>query len=207
MGLHKQKRQEEKLRLIKSPRMKHMGVRNLEFLQRIKAEGIANLGRCYQCQVCTNSCPVAYTMDYYPHQLIHMVRLGLEEKVLQSKTIWVCASCETCATRCPNEIDIVRLMDVLRREFFQEGLISSIDEIPQFHKVFVNEIRRRGRVHELLLIVRYKLKTRNFFSLEKMCEDASLGLKMFIKGKFKLLSPKMRGEKEVKVLFKKVLSG
>lgn len=193
--------------MIESPRMEHMGVRNHEFLRKIKIEGIANLGRCYQCHACTNSCPVAYAMDYYPHQLIHMVRLGLKDKVLQSKTIWVCASCETCATRCSNEVDITHLMDVLRRESLQEGFISSIDEIPRFHKVFVNEVQRRGRVHELLLIVRYKLKTGDFFSFGKMYEDASLGLKMFLKGKLKLLSPKMRGEKEVKRLFQKVLSG
>jgi len=97
-------------------------------------------------------------------------------------------------------------MDVLRRESLQEGFISSIDEIPRFHKVFVNEVQRRGRVHELLLIVRYKLKTGDFFSFGKMYEDASLGLKMFLKGKLKLLSPKMRAEKEVKRLFQKVLS-
>ena len=57
--------------------------------------------------MCSDGCPVAYVMDYYPNQIIHMVRLGLKDKILNSTTIWLCASCETCATRCPNEIDIV----------------------------------------------------------------------------------------------------
>jgi len=191
--------------LLESPRMEKITARNPEFLRKIRMEGIANLDRCYQCSTCSNACPVAYTMDYYPHQLIHMVQLGLKEKVLQSKTIWVCASCETCVTRCPNEIDIVHLMDVLRKESLQEGFKSSVDEIPQFHKVFMKEIQKRGRVHELPLILAYKLKTGDFLSFKKIGEDASLGLKMFLKGKLKLFLPKMRRQKEVKRLFKKAL--
>lgn len=182
-----------------------MPIRSVEFSRKIRAEGIRNLDRCYQCSMCSDGCPVAYAMDYYPHQLIHMVQLGLKEKVLQSRAIWVCASCETCATRCPNEIDIVRLMDVLRKESIREGFKSSINEIPQFHKVFMKEIQKRGRVHELRLVFRYKLKTGDFFSFKKIGEDASLGLKMLSKGKLKLLSQKIRGQKEVKGIFKKVL--
>ena len=29
--------------------------------------------------------------------------------------IWICASCQTCTTRCPNGIDIAQLMDTLRQ--------------------------------------------------------------------------------------------
>ena len=188
-----------------TPRIEKIPIRDHEFSRNIRTEGIANLGRCYQCSICSDGCPVAYAMDYYPHQLIHMVQLGLKEKVLQSRAIWVCASCETCATRCPNEIDIVRLMDVLRQESIQEGFKSSVNEIPQFHRVFMKEIQKSGRVHELGLVFRYKLKIRDFFSLKKIGEDASLGLKMFSKGKLKLFSQKMRRQKEVKWLFKKVL--
>jgi Fe-S oxidoreductase len=37
-----------------------------------------------------------------------------EDRLLSSHDIWLCASCETCGTRCPNEIDISRVMDALR---------------------------------------------------------------------------------------------
>ena len=68
----------------------------------------------------------------------------------------------------------------------------------------VEEIQKRGRIHELGLVFRYKLKIGDFFSLKKIGEDASLGLKMFIKGKLKLLPHKIRGQKEVKGLFQRV---
>jgi len=195
------------MKLVETIRAEKIPAQDSEFSRKIKAESESNLARCYQCYTCSNACPVAYAMDYYPHQLIHMVLLGLKEKVLQSKTIWVCVSCETCATRCPNEIDIVRLMDVLRKESLREGFKSPVNEIPQFHKIFVEEIQKKGRIHELGLVLRYKLKIGDFFSLRKIRQDVSLGLKMFIKGKLKLFSPKIRGQKEIKGLVKKILSG
>jgi heterodisulfide reductase subunit C len=148
---------------------------------------------------------MAYAMDYYPNELIHMARMGLKEKVIQSKAIWVCVSCWTCATRCPNEIDIVRFMDVLRKESLNGGIKSPVNEIPQFHRVFMKEIQKRGRIDELRLLIRYKLKADGFFSLKRIPKDVMLGLKMFLKGKFKFCSQKMAGQKEVDKIFKKVL--
>lgn len=167
-------------------------------------KGIAHLDRCYQCYACSDACPMAYLMDYYPNQLIHMVRLGLKEKVMKSKTIWVCVSCWTCATRCPNEIDIVRFMDVLRMESLREGLQGPIDQIPRFHKIFLKEIQKKGRISELRLMVRYKLKVGGFFPLRKFGEEISLGLKMFLKGKLKPGLPVTAGQKEVKEFFNNV---
>ena len=63
---------------------------------------------CYQCYKCSAGCPVSFAMDILPHQVIRSVLFGQKKKVLSSKTIWICASCETCTTRCPNEIDIAK---------------------------------------------------------------------------------------------------
>ena len=76
---------------------------------------------CYQCYKCSAGCPVSYTMDLLPHQIIRSVLFGRKEKVLSSSTIWICASCETCTTRCPNEIDIAKVMDVLRQIQCESG--------------------------------------------------------------------------------------
>ncbi|MBI4946909.1 MAG: 4Fe-4S dicluster domain-containing protein [Bacteroidetes bacterium] len=53
-------------------------------------------------------------MDYSPSQIIHAVRLGMIELVLNSNTIWLCASCETCTARCPQDVDIAKVMDAAR---------------------------------------------------------------------------------------------
>ena len=86
------------------------------------AESGLNIQDCYQCQKCSAGCPVAFAMDYKPNQVMQMVLLGMKERVLSCKTIWVCASCYTCSTRCPNDIDIAGVMDWLRQSALREGV-------------------------------------------------------------------------------------
>jgi len=188
-----------------SPTMEKIRLRDHKFSRKIRAE-VRNLDRCYQCSMCSDGCPVAYAMDYYPNQIIHMVRLGLKEKVLASTAIWLCASCETCATRCPNEIEIVRLMDVLRNESLKEGFKNPVSNIAKFHQVFVEQIRKRGRIDEGRLLLNYELKSGDFLSLKKIREEAKLGLEMFRKGKLKLPSRKKYAPKAVVEIFKKVFA-
>jgi heterodisulfide reductase subunit C len=68
---------------------------------------------CNQCGKCSAGCPVAADMDLLPNQVIRLVQLGLEE-VLQSQTIWSCAACLACSTRCPKGLDLPRIMEALR---------------------------------------------------------------------------------------------
>ena len=187
------------------PTTEKIRLRDHEFSRKIRAE-VRNLDRCYQCSMCSDGCPVAYAMDYYPNQIIHMVRLGLKEKVLSSTAIWLCASCETCATRCPNEIEIIRLMDVLRNESLEEGFRNPVSNIAKFHQVFVEQIRKRGRIDEGRLLLNYELKSGDFLSLKKIREEAKLGLEMFRKGKLKLPSRKRYAPKAVVEIFKRVFS-
>ncbi|MCP4334095.1 MAG: heterodisulfide reductase, partial [Gammaproteobacteria bacterium] len=55
---------------------------------------------CYQCVKCTNGCPMADQFDLSPHQIMRSVQLN-DISVLDCKSIWLCVSCYTCATRCP----------------------------------------------------------------------------------------------------------
>ena len=140
-----------------------------EFTKRMAAE-VANLSRCYQCSMCSDGCPVAYAMDYHPNQVIHLVRMGQKDKVLGSNSMWVCASCETCATRCPNQIDIVHLMDELRAQAIRGGYKNPQSNVAAFHKSFVNQIKSRGRVDEALLLAEYELRSRGFLSFGKFLD-------------------------------------
>ena len=176
-----------------------------EFSRKISAE-VRNLGRCYQCSMCSDGCPVAYAMDYHPNQIIHLVRLGMSDKVLQSRAIWICASCETCATRCPNEVEIVRLMDVLRSESLRAGFKGPLNNISRFHEIFLEQIRKRGRIDEARLLLNFELKTGDFLSPEKFREEVNLGLEMFRKGKLKLPSRKKYATKAVQKIFKNVFA-
>ena len=151
---------------------------------------------CYQCYKCSAGCPVSFAMDLLPHQVIRAVLFGQKEKVLSSKTIWICATCETCTTRCPNDVDIAELMDILRHMALEAKVELGEKNVPLFHEAFMESIRRDGRVHELSMIAGYKIKSKSFF------DDVKLGWEMFKRGKLKLLPQRIKENKEVKKLFK-----
>jgi heterodisulfide reductase subunit C len=73
-----------------------------------------NLFGCYQCGTCSAGCPFVNDMDLSPDEIIRYVILDRKE-VLNSKTIWLCAACYTCAERCPRDINITKIMEALRQ--------------------------------------------------------------------------------------------
>ena len=94
-------------------------------------------------------------MDLLPHEVMKMVQYWQERRLLECSTIWVCSSCETCSTRCPNDIDIARVMDGLREMSLEAGLAAE-REVRIFHRSFLNGIKLAGRTNESVLIGQYK---------------------------------------------------
>ena len=154
------------------------------------------LNGCFQCSKCSAGCPVAPEMDYLPHQLVRLAVLGNIDKIVNSKSLWLCLSCHTCGARCPNGIDVPALLDPIRHQVIQKGIEAREPSVPIFHTTFLKNVRMFGRVHELSLVGLYKMKTKTYFN------DMELGWKMFRKGKMHLL-PRISGNiGEVKQLFK-----
>ena len=75
-----------------------------DFVHRVEEESGQNVSLCYQCGNCTAGCPASPDYDMQPNQIMRGIQLGLKEKVLSSKSIWMCLSCSTCSLRCPNDI-------------------------------------------------------------------------------------------------------
>ncbi len=169
-------------------------------VQEISGERVSD---CFQCEKCTNGCPLVFAMDIAPHKIIRSVHLGLKDAVLNSHTIWVCVSCETCTTRCPNNIDIAHVMDSLRQICQREGVKPAQPNIPLFHKIFLASVKRFGRVHEGEMATTYMLKAGGIEELRGMADMgldmvktgglkelfgmAGIGLDMYRKGKLQLL--------------------
>jgi len=85
-----------------------------EFVKKVKELSGENLQLCYQCGMCSGVCPAAANMDLSPRQVIELARLGMQDEIAESKTVWICASCLACTVNCPRGYDLSRLMEAIR---------------------------------------------------------------------------------------------
>jgi heterodisulfide reductase subunit C len=165
------------------------------FVNRVNELSEQTIQLCYHCHKCTAGCPVADEMTYGPDRVLRMVQFGEKERLLTSHDIWVCASCETCGTRCPNEIDIARVMDALRQIAVAEGAAIAEPDSIKFHRLFLSLIQRMGRMHEAGLMALYILWTRHIMV------DMDSAFKLFVKGKAPLIPHLVKGRGDLKRIF------
>jgi heterodisulfide reductase subunit C len=156
-----------------------------------------DVNACYQCGKCAAGCPVGYAMDYAPAQLIHAARLGMDDLVLRSKTIWLCAACETCTTRCPQDVEIAKVMDAAKIIAANRGIDPALASVRAFHSAALSSVRHLGRIWEIGLFVSLKLRTGEYM------KDAGLAKRMLRKGKLKFL-PTFTGARRARRIFSRV---
>jgi heterodisulfide reductase subunit C len=168
---------------------------DLAFIEQVSELSHQNVSRCYYCLRCSAGCPAAYAMDFTPAQILRLVQLGQKDALLQSSAIWLCIGCETCGTRCPNEIHAGAVIDALRHIAIAEGVPAAERSVFKLHEAFLNSIRRFGRLHELSMILEHKLTSRDLLS------NLDMGIDMFLKGKIHLLPKRIKGMDQVKTLF------
>jgi len=144
---------------------------------------------CIQCGTCTGSCPVSYAMDISPRELIALFRAGDLETILKSRTIWVCASCYACQTRCPALIKVTDIIYALKRLAMEKNLYPPNFPAYSLQKSFVQIMNSYGRLHEAKLMVYYFMKTNPV----KLLGFVPLGLKMAKKKRIAYFPAKIKG--------------
>jgi len=80
------------------------------------------LQSCYQCGLCTASCPWNLVRSFLTRKLIRQAQLGLLVE-LDVEEIWLCAACGACEERCPRGVAIVDIMRAARRLGTSYGII------------------------------------------------------------------------------------
>jgi heterodisulfide reductase subunit C2 len=152
---------------------------------------------CFHCHKCTGGCPVAYAMTCGPDHILRMVQLGQREQALRSPDIWLCAGCESCGARCPNDIDIAHVMDALRQIAQADGIRPAVPQVPLFHTIFLRIVEATGQMHEATLLGAYKLLSRDLFS------DLGAGMRLIARGKVPVLPRLSRNRARVKRVLEK----
>jgi hypothetical protein len=79
--------------------------------------------------------------------------------------------------------------------------VSAGTAVPAFNDIFLDAVRRRGRIHEMGLMVRFKLRTRRLF------EDIGKAPMMLLKGKLPLVGTQIGGQAARKAMFRRAAQG
>lgn len=161
--------------------------------------------KCYQCGKCTAGCPLGGAMDAPPSAVLRLLQIGtpeMEAEVLGAYSIWLCVACDTCASRCPQEVDIPHIMEDLRRESQRRGLMHpKAKDILAFQRSFLDTVRRTGRLHEVSLIAAYKLRTGH------LLQDVTAAPKLLARGKLGLVPRRIEDQAAVARLFEQTSDG
>lgn len=99
--------------------------KTLAFQRKVEELSEQNTVRCDQCGTCSGGCPFIEDMDITPAQMMRKVMLG-QKDVLDSITMWICATCNTCTVRCPRKLDVAKVAEALRQITLREEL-SNLD--------------------------------------------------------------------------------
>ena len=161
-----------------------------EFLQRVHdlPDG-KKIDQCIQCGTCSGSCPTSGAMEYGPREIIAALRAGMLDRVLGSNTVWLCASCYSCAVRCPAKIPLTDVMYELKRLGVKYGIYPKKTTNAVMAKAFVGTVDNCGRNAETKLLRKYFLGTSPFKALSQM----SLAMKLFFKGRLDFFPAKIKG--------------
>jgi heterodisulfide reductase subunit C len=157
-----------------------------------------DVSACLQCKKCTNGCPITGLAKVSPSEIIRRLQLNTGDAVLDSDLIWMCASCETCFSRCPMKIDMASVMDALRILAVKKKASKQKGNVRLFNKSFLKTVQLFGRTYDLGMIAGYKVGTSSYF------QDTDKFPMMLKKGKIALL-PSFKGDKKyIKRIFNKI---
>ena len=92
--------------------------------------------QCYQCGLCSGTCPWNLVRSLIVRRLIHQAQLGLV--AFEEEDIWLCATCGACVARCPRGVEIIDIMKALRRVVSEVG----VAKVPESLRITVGALCR-----------------------------------------------------------------
>lgn len=104
----------------------------------IQEEGGEILKLCYQCGLCTTSCPWNLVRSFIVRRIMHQGQLGLID--FEDEEVWLCATCGACVQQCPRGVEIIDIMRALRRVVVEVG----IAKVPDSLRITVKNIAGLG---------------------------------------------------------------
>lgn len=118
---------------------------DFEFRKQVMDAHIGDtLKYCYQCNRCTDNCPVSEVAPerYNPRFLILASFLGFKAPVFgveDTFNIWGCTVCDTCDEVCPQNIELTEIFATLKNMSIKRG------EGPEYYTTQAGTIYENGK--------------------------------------------------------------
>ncbi len=172
------------------------GSYNEDFIKEVELRSGQQISKCYQCGNCGASCNYTWAFDYPVNQIMRLIQLGQKEIVIKSRSIWQCAACTACTTRCPCNIEVTKVMETLRVMAEEERAIS-LKDVESFYTDFLKSVKLFGRVFEAGLLPLFNIKRGT------LLRDMDLAPKVMRLRKIHFIPKVIKGRKEVSEIYER----
>ena len=90
---------------------------------------VAKLKHCFECGICTASCPVVELLPnhYNPRSLLQKTSLDIK-RVLREDGLWLCAWCYRCYRRCPQRVRVPEVLVSVKDLAAEQGYLRGFEE-------------------------------------------------------------------------------
>ena len=120
-----------------------INLKNEQSLKEIKTKILESekLKYCYECGICTGSCPVAWIdpRHHNPRTLLRKIVFDLNEASIDPG-LWMCMQCYRCHDRCPQKLDLPEIFFSVRDFAAEQGNLPDV----------------KGKLEEVMKIIREK---------------------------------------------------
>ncbi len=80
-----------------------------------KIKEAQSISGCFQCGICSSSCPITETFPLNPHVMTKLAALGAKNQIVKESVLKYCLTCGTCQEYCPQEINFIEFIKSARR--------------------------------------------------------------------------------------------
>ena len=109
-----------------------------EAVQAVEEAGGEAIKLCYQCGLCTSTCPWNLVRSFLVRRMMHEAQLGLVD--FETEEAWLCTTCRACVERCPRGVSIIDVMRAVRRAIVGMG----IGPVPDSLRITMKNISALG---------------------------------------------------------------
>ncbi len=102
---------------------------NTDFIKEIQKYGAFDITACFNCGNCTAVCPLSQEDGSFPRKMIRYAQIGLKDKLLDKKEMWMCYYCGKCSETCPRQAEPGAFMSALRKYAIAKQDITGFSQL------------------------------------------------------------------------------